>query len=154
VLYLRNGDQVSGTLTALDDKEIRFDSPGKKDGKFERGKIAIIALSTDLARMARPRGPYFRLVLANGSRLALASARTDATTLLGKTLFGAPIQAALDQVSALEMRQGRAVYLSDLKARHYEHTPYLGSRWPYVLDGSVAGYDLRLAGSTYDKGIG
>src|SRR5262249_40078609 len=50
--------------------------------------------------------------------------------------------------------QGRAVYLSDLKPRRYEHTPYFGVSWPWVADGSVAGQDLRLGGSTFDKGLG
>jgi hypothetical protein len=60
----------------------------------------------------------------------------------------------LSQIVALDLRQGCAVYLSDLKPGRYEHTSYLGVRWPYVLDGSVAGNELRLGGSTYDKGIG
>jgi hypothetical protein len=46
------------------------------------------------------------------------------------------------------------VYLSDLRPRDYKHTPYLGMRWPYTLDASVAGHELRVGGSTYDKGIG
>src|SRR5438067_3998743 len=52
------------------------------------------------------------------------------------------------------MRQGKAVYLSDLEPSKYEYTPYLGVSWPYVKDGSVAGRELRLPGGTYDKGLG
>jgi NPCBM/NEW2 domain len=51
------------------------------------------------------------------------------------------------------MLQGRAAYLSDLRAR-YEHTPYLGLRWPLAVDRAVTGLDLRLGGGTYDKGVG
>jgi hypothetical protein len=60
-------------------------------------------------------------------------------------------------VAALDLYQGRAVYLSDLKPARFEFTPYLGEAgpaWPLVPDGSVANRDLRLAGSTYDKGVG
>jgi hypothetical protein len=46
------------------------------------------------------------------------------------------------------------VYLSDFKPRRYEHVPYFGVSWPWVADGSVAGHDLRLGGSTFDKGLG
>jgi hypothetical protein len=95
------------------------------------------------------------LVLANGSRLALASAScADGHTLECKTLFDAAVKVTIDQVVALDLRLGRAVYLSDLKPRAYEHVSYLGLAWPYVADGSVAGGDLRLSSGTYDKGLG
>ena len=105
--------------------------------------------------LPQPRGPFGHLVLANGARLALASAHADARRLTGKTLFGAEIEVAVSQVLALDLYQGKAVYLSDLKPASYEFRSYLGGeRWPYVRDGSVAGADLRLAGGTYDKGVG
>src|SRR5437588_568541 len=47
-----------------------------------------------------------------------------------------------------------AAYLSDLKPLHYEHKPFVGGAWPLVNDGSVTGHELRLAGSTFDKGLG
>ena len=46
------------------------------------------------------------------------------------------------------------VYLSDLKPTAYDFTPYLRVRWPLVLDGSVDGRDLHLAGGVFDKGLG
>ena len=78
----------------------------------------------------------------------------DRDELIGKTLFGATVRVPIKQLVALDLRQGRAVYLSDLKPRRYEHTPYLGVRWPYTIDASVAGNELRVGGSTYDKGLG
>jgi hypothetical protein len=74
--------------------------------------------------------------------------------LVGKTLFGTPVEAPLERVAALDLRQGEAVYLSDLEPKAYEHTPFLGASWPYARDGSVAGREIRLAGGTYDKGLG
>src|SRR5262249_35355962 len=123
--------------------------------RIEFRKVAALALSTELIRTGRPRGAYGRLVLANGGRLSLASAGGDAERVRGKTLFGADVEIPVERVVALDVQQGRAVYLSDLKPRDYEFTPYLGSvRWPYVRDGSVQGSDLQLGGSTYDKGLG
>jgi hypothetical protein len=153
-LWLRNGDRVEGNLLAVNAKEARIKSSAGKEVRIEREKIAVLAMNTELARLPRPRGAYGRLVLANGCRLGLASADTDKEFVLGKTLFGTAVKIPLGQLIALTIYQGRAAYLSDLKPRRYEHTPYLGLRWPYTLDASVAGYDLRLAGSTYDKGIG
>lgn len=154
LVLLRNGDLVEGTLTALDTATIRLDDAGGKGVPIARDKVAALALNTELARSPRTKGTYARLVLANGGRLSLSSARADGNELIGKSLFGATIRVPIQQIVALDLRQGRATYLSDLKPRRYEHTPYLGVRWPYTLDTSVAGNELRVGGSTYDKGIG
>jgi hypothetical protein len=152
-VLLRNGDVVEGTLTALDDARVRLEAEGK-EVELERARVAVVALNTDLPRSLRPRGPYGRLVLANGCRLSLASARGDGRLLTGRALVGASVTVPLEQVRALDLFQGRAVYLSDLKPRRYEHRPYLGVSWPWVADASVTGRDLRLAGGTFDKGLG
>src|SRR5205807_6945839 len=115
--------------------------------------VAAIAFSTDLLALPPPAGPYAHLVLSNGCRLAVTSARVDAKgkKLSGKTLFGAAVELPLGALAALDVRHGAAVYLSDLKPRAYVYTPFLGASWPYVKDGSVAGRELRLGGGTYDK---
>ncbi len=151
---LRNGDLVEGTLTALDAGEIHLDSAKGKDVPIARSKVAALALSTELARTFRPKGVYGRLVLTNGARLSLLSAHANGEELIGKTFFGASVRIPIRQIIALDLRQGRAVYLSDLEPRRYEHTPYLGVHWPYTKDTSVAGNELRVGSSTFDKGIG
>ncbi|HEV3256467.1 MAG TPA: NPCBM/NEW2 domain-containing protein [Gemmataceae bacterium] len=162
-VYLRNGDVMEGILGSFDRaSDLRMEVE-KKPVKVAFNKVAAVALSTELARAPRPKGPYGHLVLDNGCRLALASARADGHTLTGKTLFGAQVRVALAQVRALDLYHARAVYLSELKPRDYEFRSYLGGEpLPYVadgsaldgLDGSVAGGDLRLGGGTYDKGLG
>ena len=103
----------------------------KKPVEVSFSKVAAIAL-TGVAPPAKPKGPYGRLVLANGGRLSLASARcTDGKVLEGKTTLGNELRIPVPDVAALDLFQGAAVYLSDLKAARYEHTPYLGVRWPY-----------------------
>jgi hypothetical protein len=152
-VLLRNGDVVEGTLLALDGSRLRLDAEGN-EMELERGKVAVVALNTELPRSLRPRGPFGRLVLANGCRLSLTSARCEGRLLAGRTFVGASVEVPLEQVRALDLYQSRAVYLSDLKPRRYEHFPYLGVAWPWVGDGSVAGRDLHLAGGTFDKGLG
>jgi hypothetical protein len=58
------------------------------------------------------------------------------------------------EVRALQLFGGRAVYLSDLKPKSYDFTPYFDRKWDWVRDGSVGGRDMVLAGSTYTKGVG
>ncbi len=153
VVVLRNGDALEGVLASLGPKRLRIEV-GTKPVAVELPKVAAVALSSDLATPLRPRGTFARLVLADGTRLSLASAAADGHTLTGTTPFGAALGVALDRVEALDLHGGPAVYLSDLKPVAYRHTPYLGVAWPLVADGSVAGRDLRLAGGAHDKGLG
>jgi hypothetical protein len=57
-------------------------------------------------------------------------------------------------VAALDLRQGRAVYLSDLTPVEYVVTPFLGVSWPLARNTGVGGDQLGLAGSYYDTGLG
>lgn len=152
-VVLRNGDAIEGTLSAVEDKLLRLDTQGK-DMELERAKTAFVALSTELARPLKPRGRYGFATLANGARLSLTWARLDGSILVGQTLTGGTVRVPVDQLIALDTRQGRAIYLSDVKPLRYEHTPYFGVCWPWVADGSVVRRDLRLGGSTFDKGVG
>jgi hypothetical protein len=66
------------------------------------------------------------------------------------------VRVPLEEVIALYVQQGKAVYLSDQKPKQYEHKPYLpgAMHWPYAANRSVAGRDLRAGGSTHDCGVG
>ncbi len=153
-VLLRNGDAVEGLLIGLDDKALRLEV-NRKPLTVERAKVAAIALNTELSTALKPKGAFGRLVLRDGTRLSLASAAcADGQTLVGTTLFKAEVRFPLDDVIALAIEGGPAVYVSELKAGKFEHTPYLGAAWPYVLDGSVDRRDLRLGGNTFDRGIG
>jgi hypothetical protein len=153
-VLLRNGDVLEGILTNMDQKVLHLEVK-RKEILIAKDKVAGVALSTEVTRVPQPRGPYGHLVLGNGGRLTLISAHCDDGKMLtGQTLFDNAVQVPVDQIIALDLRQGRAVYLSDLKPLRYEHTPYLGISWPYVTDGSVTGHDLCLQDSTYDKGLG
>ncbi|MFN4260546.1 MAG: NPCBM/NEW2 domain-containing protein [Gemmataceae bacterium] len=159
-VLLRNGDQLEGTLIAIESQpdetipaQLHLEAGGRLRA-VERDQVAAIALNTELARPLRAKKTYGRLVLRNGGRLSLASARLQEGQLIGQTLFGITLAIPLVEVAGLDLLQGRAVYLSDLKPTAYQHTPYLGVRWPYAADATVQGQDLRLGGSSFDKGIG
>ncbi|OAI50789.1 hypothetical protein AYO44_17500 [Planctomycetaceae bacterium SCGC AG-212-F19] len=159
VIWLRNGDQLQGNVVKLD-REALFIEVDRKQVKVDRGKLAIVAFNNELVRTLRPKEPYAQLVLADGCRLGVASVRLDGNRLTGKTLFGATVTLPLADLRALDIRQGRAVYLSDLKPASYHFTPYFPRlAYGWVADGSIgdgspAGDEMRLAGSTFGKGIG
>jgi hypothetical protein len=156
VLLLRNGDQLAGTLTAIDPvKGVRLDT-GNREVTVDQSQVSGIAFGTELQARIRVPKTYTHVVLANGGRLSFSAIQMDAgaVKLDGKTLFGARLELPLDQIAGLEPRSARIVYLSDLKPKSYEHTPFLNVSWPLAVDTAVSGGPLRLAGSTFDKGLG
>jgi hypothetical protein len=159
VVLLRNGDALEGDLTGLDDLAVRLEV-AKKPVTVELARTAAVALSTDFNNTPRPKGAYGRVTLEwpdgpDGARLTLASATcADGAVLKGTTAFDAPFSAPLARVAALDLYQGRATYLSELKPLRYEFLPYLDDRWDYSRDGSTTGLDLLMGGSAYDRGVG
>jgi hypothetical protein len=158
VVRLRNGDVVAGVLSSLDDKNVVVEVETKKV-TLKMPQVAYVAFNTELADAMKPKGLYARVILTDtsegkGGRLSLTSASRDGEALTGVTAFGARLRVPVRHVAALDIQQGKAVYLSDLKPSKYEYIPYLDEAWPYALDGNVADHDLLLSGSTYDKGIG
>ncbi len=155
MILLRNGDVLEGVLTTLDEKTIGVEVD-KKPVVVDVSRAAALAMSSDLTEAPRPKGVYGRVILdPDGARLSLASAHCrDGGALIGTTLFGAALSVPIAHVAALDLFQGKAVYLSDLEPSRYEYIPYLDDRWNYARDGSAAGLNLCLAGSTYDKGVG
>jgi hypothetical protein len=157
IVCLRNGDIVAGVLNGLDQENVEVEVENKRV-VVKMPQVAYIAFNTELAAPLRPKGVYARLIFTGtqggeGGRLSLTSASCDGATLTGTTVFGARLRVPLHEVAALDLHQGRAVYLSDLKPSQYDYHPYLDAVWPFAADGTVAEHDLLLAGSTYDKGI-
>lgn|GEM_PF-1356407 len=154
---LRNGDVVTGVLVGVDGDNAVVEVE-KRQMTVKVPQLAYIAFNTELADTLRPKGTYARLVLRDtrpgrGGRLSLTSASADETVLLGTTVFGARLRVPLGDIAALEMYQNNSIYLSDLKENKYVFEPFLDAMWPFTLDSNVAGHDLLLAGSTYDKGV-
>jgi hypothetical protein len=155
---LRNGDVIAGVLAGLDEQNVVM-KVDKRRVTVKTPQVAYIAFNTELADTLRPKGVSARLVLfgdgpGRGGRMTLTSALADETTLTGTTVFGAHVRVPLRNIAALHLHSPRSVYLSDLKESKYVFHPFLDAAWPFAVDGNVAEHDLRLAGSTYDKGIG
>jgi hypothetical protein len=156
VVLLRSGDVIEGSVTGIDrERGCRVES-GPRKLAVELAKVSAIAFNSELRASLRPRGPFAHVVVASGGRLSFQSLQLDPAThrLKGKTLFGPRLEIPLEQAVSLTPRQAQVVYLSDLKPREYVHTPYLGVSWPLAVDKAVTGSPLRLAGNTFDKGLG
>lgn len=156
VVLLRNGDRIEGSVSTIDADSTCVVAVRARKTTIPLTQIAAIAFNSELRARIQPRKAYSHLVLKDGTRLGLASLELPANSVdvFGKTFFGEQIQAPLEQVAAIDYRLGSAVYLSDLEPKSYEHTPFLGVRWPLLRDASVNGRPLQLGAHTYDKGLG
>ena len=95
-------------------------------------RVAAVTFDPALARVRKPKGPFARLVTADGSRLSLAAATADASTLKGTTTFGTAVEVPLADVIALDVFQGKATYLSDLKPKRATVEGFNGMAWPWA----------------------
>ena len=156
VVWLTNGDRVEGVLKALDSAQgAILEVNGQKD-VIPLARIGAVAFNTEFKAKPRVKGPYGQVVLAGGARFGLVQLRLDAGkgVLFGKTLFGAALDVPLSEIRAIDVRQGPAMYLSDLAAQSFQHKPFLNVSWPLAKDASVVGRPIRLGKDTFDKGLG
>jgi hypothetical protein len=156
-VLLRNGDVLRGTVEgfAADPPAVRVKATGDPAATvLPLARVAAVAFDPSLARIRKPKGPYARIVTADGSRLSLAAATADANTLKGTTTFGTAVEFPMADVIALDVLQGKATYLSDLKPKKATTEAFNGVAWPWAADRTVKGNQLRLGPQTFDKGLG
>jgi hypothetical protein len=162
VIRLRNGDVLRGALDDFDPDAAKPEFPFRPEQGAARTiaarEVAAVGFNPTLARSRKPKGVYARVVLADGSRLALTNVAIADDVLTGEALFGQKVELPLAAVVALDVTQGKATYLSDLKPKKVEQAAFLGVAWPWAADRSVRGTPLRVATphgeSTADKGVG
>jgi hypothetical protein len=161
VLRFRNGDIARGSIDGVDPDAETLAFPFRPTNGDQRSvaasELSAIAFNPALARTRRPKGEYTRVVLADGSRLALTNSAISEGLLTGATLFGEKVELRLIGVAAMDVVGGKAVYLSDLKPSNVEQTGFLGVIWSWGADRTIGGRALHvmtaLGESTADKGL-
>ena len=146
VLRFRNGDVARGTIDGLDPNAATPTFPFRPSRGESRSipasELAAVAFNPAIARSRRPKGPYCRVVLTDGSRLSLTSPTVADGMLSGTSLFGEKVRISLTDVVAIDVMAGKAVYLSDLKPKKIDQAGFLGVVWPLGLDRTVRGSRL------------
>lgn len=163
VLLYRNGDAVRGALDRFTDAGVRFTPEGGTAREVELRDLAAVGMNPQFARARKPKGPYARLVLADGTRLDVTDPVAKGNAVVARAVCGPAkepltVEIPFAKLVALDVLHGPAVYLSDLKPTKAETTGFLGAGWPWAADRSVRGRPLRLftrdGESTFDKGLG
>jgi NPCBM/NEW2 domain len=153
VVVLTNGDETSGTFLGLDEDAVRVQRTSG-EVSIERIGVRAVAFSAELISFPKSKTFYAEMILADGSELSVAEVELTGNNLRGRTAFGREFVVPLEQLCALEFRNGRVKYLSDLEPIEYQHTPYLSLSYPYHRDHCVTGGPLSLRGQVFRKGLG
>jgi hypothetical protein len=156
LIVLKNGDTLAGRIVGLDGaKGARLVVAGQTQIiPFER--VAQVAFNPEFQSRPRFKNAYADAILAGGSRLSLAKLSTVGPDgkLTATTLLGQRCTFSADDLVALRIRQGKAIYLDELKPKSYESTPFLDVAWPLTTGRSLLGGALTIGDDTYPLGLG
>jgi hypothetical protein len=152
-LLLDNGDELAGTLTALDQaKAVVQTEAGSVDVPLDN----LRAIQFDPTLVNQPPSDGLRIVVGckDGSRVTAHEMASAGELVHLKLAAGVPLDVELASIVALQVLGGKADYLSDLKPASYRHIPYLRLEWPYRTDRGVTDALLRSGRRLYLKGLG
>jgi hypothetical protein len=153
VVWLANGDRISGGFLGLDDTKIKIQVAGKP---MEVDRAGVVALGFDpkLVAYPRPKADFFELSFRDGSKLAVRDARIEESSLVATTRFGTVIKIPSRELVQLSARTAGLVYLSERKPIRAQYLSYVGPTREYRLDRTVDGQLFRMGGQSYDRGLG
>lgn len=154
ILWLApNGDRLSGGFLGLDEKSIKFE-PNTGPITIDLAKVVALGFDARLVVYPKPDGPFVELTSTDGSRLGVTQPRLEQGELVGTTRFGASVRLALNDLVHLHARSAALEYLTEREVADAKYVPYIGPTRPFRQNSTVDGHPLRLAGRTYDRGLG
>lgn len=154
VLWLGNGDRLTGDLVKLGAEKVEF-QPGAKLLDLPRSGVVAIGFDPGTVRYPLPEGPFAELTFTDGSRLGVTGMSVEQGLLVCVTRFGSSIRPALGSISRIHVRGARVRYLSELTEAGTQYVGYLGKH-PGIFGRNRTwdGYPLRVAGQPYERGLG
>lgn len=152
-LLLTNGDELSGTITAIDPLDITINANvGEID--VARNRVEAVLLNSTFFDPGQADATGIWVGLSDGSRILAARAEMNAETLTLAMPEQTTWQAPAASLVWLQPLGARVVYLSDLEAAGYRHIPLLNLSWEFARDRNVLGTTLRSGERRYEKGLG
>jgi hypothetical protein len=152
-LLLENGDELTGTITALSETAVTLRGDGDHL-EIKLDNLAAIVFDPSLLAKSKPAGLRAIVGLNDGSYVVATQITADDRNAKLLVAGQGELQTATIWITYLQMLGGRVTYLSDLEPASYRHLPLLSLTWPYHRDSNVHGVELRVAGRTYFKGLG
>ena len=153
VVWLANGDRLSGNFLGLDETKLKFQTD---NGTITLDQSSVSALAFDPALISypQPAGLFLGLTLSDGSRLGVRNARLDEGQVVATTRFGLEIRFPLLELFAVHPRSPTLVYLTERPIAREQYIPYVGPPRAFQRDRTVDGHIFRLGAQSYDRGLG
>jgi hypothetical protein len=153
VVWLTNGDQLTGGFLGLNDRKLKIQVAGKPVD-IDRPGVLAVGFDPTLVKYPRPRSDFLELTLKDGTRLGVEGARIAEGSVQATTRFGQSIRFPFSELVSVHARSRSVVFLSERKPARSVYVPYVGPTRDYQVDRTVDGHLFQLAGQTYDRGIG
>lgn len=150
-VQLRNGDMLSGFINQIDEQTVALDINGQEI-KLPLPRVSAIRFATAKLHEAEP--PYFLLTMRQSGRITLREATLRGVELDARAGFGERVRVPLDRIGSLELVGGNWDRLPQRDPISFEHTAMLSLAWSYLANRNVRGEPLRVAGNSYESGIG
>lgn len=140
VVWLINGDRISGGFLGLDDKAIKIQVNSKPVDVDRTGALAL-GFATGAVSYPRPTESFLQLTLKDGTRLGVGHARLNDGNVEAKTRFGQSIRFSLSELVGVHARSSSITYLSEREPYRTRYYSYVGPtreirgpdcRWPSV----------------------
>ncbi len=151
---LRNGDQLQGTVVALDKQQVHLRlASGQVAVPLQR--VRLLALDPKLFPPLPGEAPRQAwLGLADGSVFFVSELAIDQETVRCRLLGQKPLVFPARHLVWVQPRHQHAPFLSDREPTRFRHVPLLRAAWPLRRDRNVAGGLLRAGGRRWLKGLG
>ena len=153
LVLLRNGDRVEGSIQKLDAEAGCRINLGEQTATYPLNRIALIGFNPEFQARPKANKPHARAVLVSGARLRLNSLVLEDGQLRCASAMAGKLAFPVNQLVSLQMRNGKAIYLEDVKAKTYEATAFLDLSWPLAVNRTQFGRSLRLGGDRFESGL-
>ncbi len=153
VLWLANGDKLTGGLLGLDEKKVSF-QPQAGKVEIERSGVVALAFDPKLVNYPAPKEPYLEITCVDGSKLGVTAAHVEGGNIVAQTRFGQPVKIPLGEFAQMHTKNGPVAYLSERAPTLTKYVGYLGPTRPVRTNQAIDGQPIRLASRLYDRGLG
>lgn len=153
-LWLRGGDRMAGELKSLGAEAVVLATEAGSR-RVARESVAVLSMNPELQVASRRAPRHVRVGFVDGSRL---------TAAWPKAVAGGLVRLVLDDrtrhdvagrsIRSVQYFGSQAVRLPGKKPRQVVHTPFVGAVRPPVVDGSISGGPLVVAGRWTASGLG
>ncbi|HVX83852.1 MAG TPA: NPCBM/NEW2 domain-containing protein [Phycisphaerae bacterium] len=160
VVYLGNGDTRKGIVVGLTPEKLQIAMGADNiQSSLDFSGIDSVAFGG----VAAPRGVpplSLRITTTAGTALTIPLDKPGNFSWSIPAISFAdpagpdPHKIVPDRIVSLEVLGGRLVYLSDIDPAKDEQSTFMGTSYPTRPNANVTGGPLRVAGTTYDRGLG